>query len=155
MQRIAIFPGTFDPITLGHEHLINRAAKLFDKLIVAVAENQEKQCKFAFNTRIDVVKARFKHISNIEVVGFESLLVQLAEKYSSKYIVRGIRNANEFAYELQLSNMNRSLDKELETIFLFADQTYSFISSSLVKEAARLGADLTPFVSPEVIELFN
>ena len=152
MSQIAIFPGTFDPITSGHQDLIERAAKLFDQVIVAVAENNLKSPLFSFEQRIDLTRKALSACKNVQVKGFDNLLINFAHEHNAKVIVRGVRIAADFEYELQLSSMNRSMDPSVETIFLTPSVKYSFISSSLVKEIAQHAGDVSSFVDPEVVK---
>lgn len=150
MPKIAVFPGTFDPITYGHQDLITRAAKMFDTLIVAVAENQNKTPLFSLQQRVAMLEDSIGATSNIIVKGFSNLLVEFVREHKALAIVRGVRVVTDFEYELQLANMNRCLAAEIETIFLTPADKHSYISSSLVKEAAQLGADISSFVNPKV-----
>jgi pantetheine-phosphate adenylyltransferase len=150
MENIAIFPGTFDPITNGHLDLVNRAAALFDKVIVAIAANARKTPAFTLNERVELAKGVLNHISNVEVCGFNNLLADFARTKKAIVIIRGLRAVSDFEYEFQLANMNRKLAPELETIFLTPAEHYSFLSSSLVKEVASLGGDVSPFVHDSV-----
>lgn len=152
MTQIAVFPGTFDPITVGHEDLIQRAAYLFDHVIVAVARNNAKQPLFALEDRIDMTKQAVSNCKNVTVYGFDNLLIHFAREHNARVIVRGVRIATDFEYELQLSNMNRSMDSSIETLFLTPAEKFSYISSSLVKEIAKLNGDITCFVNPHVVK---
>ncbi len=151
MTQTAVFPGTFDPITVGHEDLIQRAAYLFENVIVAVAKNTGKQPLFSFEERIAMTTEAVANCKNVTVLGFENLLIHFAREHQAKIIVRGVRIATDFEYELQLSNMNRSMDAKIETVFLTPAENFSYISSSLVKEIARLNGDITCFVNPNVV----
>lgn len=155
MERVVVFPGTFDPITHGHVDLIERAAKLFSKVIVAVAENANKHPTIAFERRIALTKGVLSHIPLVQVEGFCSLLADFARLKKASAIVRGLRAVSDFEYEFQLANMNRRLDPDIETIFLTPGEQYSFISSSLVREIANLGGDISSFVSPSVLEVLQ
>ena len=148
MSNIAIFPGTFDPITNGHADLITRASKLFSKVIVSVAENSHKKPLFSLEERVNLAKEVLKDLKNIEVYGFSNLLVNFAKEKNANFLIRGLRVVSDFEYEFQLANMNRSLEPDIETIFLTPSEKNSFISSSLVKEVNRHGGDVTKFVSP-------
>lgn len=152
MTQIAIFPGTFDPITVGHQDLIQRAAHLFDEVIVAVAENVKKSPLFSFEQRIEMTRQAVSANKNVKVKGFANLLIHFAREHRANVIVRGVRIATDFEYELQLSNMNRSMDATIETIFLTPAEKYSYISSTLVKEIAKLDGDVSSFVNPEVVK---
>ncbi len=150
MKHTVIFPGTFDPITLGHQELIERSAGLFSKIIVAIAENARKSPTFSLSQRVSMAKQVLFHLPNVEVEGFDTLLVDFARKKQAKAIVRGLRAVSDFEYEFQLANMNRHLRPEIETLFLTPAEEYSFISSSLVKEVAFLGGDIRAFVHPSI-----
>lgn len=151
-QSIAIYPGTFDPITLGHENIAHRAIKIFDKVILAVAENTSKQSFFSFNERVDLVKSVFKDYKEIEVVGFKGLLMQFVATQNVRVVIRGLRAVSDFEYEFQLAGMNRKLYPDVETLFLTPSEQFTFLSSSLVKEVATLGGNIEQFVSPIVKE---
>lgn len=152
MKREILYPGTFDPITNGHYDLIARAARLFDKVIVAVAENPGKGPLFSSTERVEMVQQVTSSLSNIEVVDFSGLLVDFAKKKGVCALLRGIRAVSDFEYEFQLANMNRRLAPELESVFLTPDETNTFISSTLVKEVARYGGDIRDFVHPYVAQ---
>ncbi len=145
-----VFPGTFDPITNGHVDLIERAGRMFQHVIVAVAENKRKKPSFDLTERVDMAKAALAHVKNVEVCGFSSLLVDFASKQGAKAIIRGLRAVSDFEYEFQLANMNRRLMAEIETLFLTPSEQFSFISSSLVMEIAKLGGNIGTFVPPPV-----
>lgn len=150
MAKIALYPGTFDPITFGHLDLIRRGAKLFDKLIVAVAENQNKNPMFDFEQRVSLVKQVTKGIDNVEVCGFSGLLADFARKKQVNLFLRGLRSVSDFEYEFQLAYMNRRLVPEIDSLFLTPAEKYSFISSTLVREVASLNGCISEFVPPEV-----
>jgi pantetheine-phosphate adenylyltransferase len=157
-QRLAVYPGTFDPITKGHRDIIQRAALLFDKIIIAIAVNAGKSPIFSLQERLQLVQHEVetlsieKNIRNIEVQTFSTLLVDFAKHANARILIRGLRAVSDFEYELQLVGMNNSLSPELETIFLMASERYQFISSSMIKEVAQLGGDVTPFVSHNVAQ---
>ncbi len=146
MAKIVLYPGTFDPITNGHLDLIERAARLFDKVVVAVANSHGKNPLFDVETRVELVKKVVKNIPGIEVCGFKGLLVNLAKEKNAIALLRGLRAVSDFEYEFQLANMNRHLAPELESLFLTPSEQYSFISSTLVREVASLGGDVSEFV---------
>ncbi|APZ42039.1 pantetheine-phosphate adenylyltransferase [Acidihalobacter ferrooxydans] len=150
MNLSVVYPGTFDPITNGHTDLVRRACRLFDRVIVAVAENPGKGTTFRLDERIEMVSEVLKGEPCVEVVGFSELLVDFAHKQNAQLILRGLRAVSDFEYEFQLSSMNRKLAPEVETIFLTPDEAYGFISSSLVREISRLGGDVSGFVAPNV-----
>lgn len=151
-ERIGIYPGTFDPITLGHADIIRRGSKLVDKLIIGVTTNPSKNPMFSTDERFAMVEREVKQLGlgNVEVVGFNALLVKFAHKVGAKVIVRGLRAVADFEYEYQMAGMNQQLDADIETVFLMADVSLQPIASKLVKEIAVYGGDITPFVSPEV-----
>jgi len=152
MSKIALYPGTFDPITNGHLDLIVRASKLFDKVIVAVAQSSSKSPLFNVEQRVKLVEAVVHNLPNVEVYGFSGLLVDLAKKKQAKILLRGLRAVSDFEYEFQLANMNRRLDPEIESVFLTPSEQFSFISSSLIREIAALGGEISQFVPTEVQE---
>jgi len=150
MQRIAVYPGTFDPITNGHTDLVSRAARVFPKVIIAIAESPHKKPLFSLEERISLSQNQMAHLENVEVVGFSNLLVEFVQQIGASVIIRGLRAVSDFEYEFQLASMNRHLAPAVETLFLTPDEDYSFISSSLVKEIARLNGDVSEFVCEEV-----
>lgn len=151
MTRLtAIYPGTFDPITNGHVDLVQRAARLFDKVIVGVAESAEKRPVMPLAQRIELAQEALAAIDNAEVCGFNILLVSYMKQRGATVIVRGLRAVSDFEFEFQLASMNRHLAPEVETVFLTPAEQYSYISSSLVREIAKLGGDITPFVPANV-----
>ena len=150
MDGTAIYPGTFDPITNGHIDLVHRAALRFDQVIVAVAGSGSKAPCFTLEKRISLAQTALKKISNVSVVGFDGLLADFAMKQGAGVILRGLRAVSDFEYEFQLASMNRKLAPSVETMFLTPDEGYSFISSSLVREIAGLGGDVSAFVHPAV-----
>lgn len=145
-----LYPGTFDPITLGHVDLLNRASRLFDSVIIAIAIGHHKTPLFAIEERIQLAKDCTNHLNNVQVIGFEGLLVALFKEYNATAVLRGLRAVSDFEYEFQLANINRELDSQFETVFLTPAQEYSFISSTFVREIAKLGGDVHKFVSPNV-----
>ncbi len=153
-ERIGIYPGTFDPITLGHADIIRRGAKLVDKLIIGVTTNPSKNPMFSTEERFAMVEREVANmgVSNVEVVGFNALLVKFARKQGANVIIRGLRAVADFEYEYQMAGMNQQLDENIETVFLMADVSLQPIASKLVKEIALYGGDITPFVSSEVRE---
>ncbi|MBC8196998.1 MAG: pantetheine-phosphate adenylyltransferase [Candidatus Marinimicrobia bacterium] len=149
---IAIYPGSFDPITLGHLDIITRASTLFEKVIIAIAVNSEKNPMFSKDTRLKMIKEVTKNIENIEIDKFSGLLVDYAKNKNAKVIVRGIRALSDYEYEFNMALMNRSLDESITTTFLVAHQKYTHLSSSLVREVASLGGNVSNLVPPFVIE---
>jgi pantetheine-phosphate adenylyltransferase len=147
---IAVYPGTFDPITNGHTDLIQRASSLFGRVIVAIAESPDKSPSFDLAARIKFANLALDELSNVEVVGFDCLLAEFVRETNAAIILRGLRAVSDFEYEFQLASMNRHLIAEAETLFLTPAEQYSFISSSLVKEIARLEGDVSAFVHPRV-----
>ena len=150
MSRNAIYPGTFDPITNGHQDLVRRAAKLFNRVIVAIASNTNKAPMFPLDVRIDLARRVLDDLPNVEVVGYSELTVAFASKHGATVIIRGLRAISDFEFEFQLANMNRHLDRDIETVFLTPQEQFTFISSSLVREIAILGGDVREFVHPIV-----
>ena len=149
-ERIAVYPGTFDPITNGHTDLVARAARVFHKVIVAIAESPHKKPLFSLDERIRLARSQMAHLGNVEIVGFSNLLVEFVQQIGATIIIRGLRAVSDFEYEYQLASMNRHLAPNVETLFLTPDEDFSFISSSLVKEIARLNGDVSEFVCEEV-----
>ena len=155
MSYTVVFPGTFDPITHGHRDLIQRAANMFKKVIVAVAENKPKTPFFTLAERVDMVKTVLNDLSNVEVLGFNNLLAVFARQHNAKALIRGLRVVSDFEYEFQLATMNRRLEPEIETLFLTPSEQFSFVSSTLVREIASLGGDISPFVHEKVVALLE
>lgn len=150
MHTRAIYPGTFDPVTNGHTDLIERAAKLFKHVVIGIAANPSKQPRFTLEERVKLVQMITSHLNNVEVVGFSGLLVDFAKEQRASVLVRGLRAVSDFEYEFQLANMNRRLSSDLESVFLTPAEENSFISSTLVKEVALHGGDVSQFVHSEV-----
>ena len=149
-MRTAIYPGSFDPLTNGHLDVIERAVKLFDRVVVAVAKNESKQPLFSLEERLLLVRGSIKKIPNAEADSFDSLLVEYAHKHNAQAIVRGLRAVSDFEFEFQLALMNRKLNEKVETIFMMPKDTYTFLSSRIIKEIARLGGDISAFVPVHV-----
>ena len=149
-MRTAIYPGSFDPLTNGHLDLILRAAKLFDRVIVAVAHNESKKALFTLKERVGLVQRAISHLPKVEVDSFDGLLVDYVERQSGQAIIRGLRAVSDFEFEFQLALMNRKLNERVETIFMMPKETYTFLSSRIVKEIARLGGDVNCFVPEHV-----
>ena len=148
--RVAVYPGTFDPITHGHTDLVTRAARVFEQVIIAIAESPHKTPLFSLKQRIELAETQIGHLDNIRIVGFSNLLVDFVRENNASVIVRGLRAVSDFEYEFQLASMNRNLCEEVETMFLTPDEKYGFISSTLVREVARLRGDVSQFVGPEI-----
>ncbi len=150
-MKSAVYPGTFDPITNGHTDLVERAARLFDRVIVAVAKSPSKAPAFGLDQRVAMATEVLAHLDNVEVCSFDSLLVDYVRERDAQVILRGLRAVSDFEYEFQLASMNRQLAPEVETMFLTPAEHYAFVSSSLVREIAGLGGDVTAFVHSKVV----
>jgi len=150
MKRNAIYPGTFDPITNGHQDLVRRAAGIFDQVIVAIAGNPNKTPMFPLEKRVDLARQVLADLTNVEVVGYSGLTVEFARQHQLSVIVRGLRAVSDFEFEFQLANMSRHLDRDIETVFLTPQEQFTFISSSLIREIAVLGGETREFVHPIV-----
>lgn len=151
MSVIAVYPGTFDPVTNGHADLVQRASGLFDKVIVAIAANPSKIPLFSLERRVAMAESVLQGLDNVVVCGFSELLVDFVRQQQGNVILRGLRVVSDFEYEMQLASMNRHLAEDIETLFLTPSEKSSFISSSLVKEVAQLSGDVTDFVHPVVV----
>jgi pantetheine-phosphate adenylyltransferase len=147
----AVYPGTFDPITRGHEDLVRRASSLFDEIIVAVADSRGKRPFFDVDERVAMAKETLAAFPNVRVEGFSGLLMEFLRKHDAKIILRGLRAVSDFEYEFQMAGMNRNLYPDVETLFLTPAEQYMFISATMVREIASLGGDVSPFVNPMVI----
>jgi len=150
LHNIAVYPGTFDPITNGHTDLVSRAARVFPRVIVAIAESPHKTPLLSLDDRISLARHELGSLENVEVLGFSTLLVEFVQQLGAGVLIRGLRAVSDFEYEFQLASMNRHLAPDVETLFMTPDENYSFISSSLVKEIARLDGDVSEFVSEKV-----
>ncbi len=150
-MNIAIYPGSFDPITNGHLDIITRGAKIYDKLIVAVLVNVDKNCLFSIEERVELIKRVTKDIKNVEVLSFDGLLVDFAKLHNSKVILKGLRTMSDFEYEFQMALMNSKLDSEIETVFMMTSSAYSYVSSSSVKQVAKFGGNINGLVPDELI----
>ncbi len=150
-MRTVIYPGSFDPLTNGHLDVIQRAARLFDRVVVAVANNDSKAPMFTLQERVDLVRGCIQEFPNVEADGFEGLLVNYVESRGAQAVIRGLRAVSDFEFEFQLALMNRKLNERVETLFMMPKETYTFVSSRLVKEIARLGGDVRQFVPPAAV----
>lgn len=149
---IAVYPGTFDPMTLGHQDLVRRAARLFDRLIVAVAAGHHKRTMFTLDERLGIARELCRPYPNVEVVDFRGLLRDFVVQRGGKVVVRGLRAVSDFEYEFQMAGMNRQLMPDVETLFLTPSDQYQFVSGTFVREIASLGGDVSKFVAPSVLE---
>ena len=152
MSAIALYAGTFDPVTNGHSDLVRRATRVFDRVIVAVAANPAKKLLFNLAERVELARTVLSEVPNVEVVGFDNLLIECVRQYKARVILRGLRAVSDFEYEFQLAGMNRRLDPDIETVFMTPSEREMFVSASLVKEIAGLGGDVSPFVHPIVMQ---
>ena len=148
----AVYPGTFDPMTLGHQDLMRRAASLFDRLIVAVAAGHHKRTKFSIDERLDIATELAQRFGNVEVIPFRGLLRDFVVEHGGKVVVRGLRAVSDFEYEFQMAGMNRQLMPDVETLFLTPSDQYQFVSGTFVREIASLGGDVSKFVAPSVLK---
>jgi pantetheine-phosphate adenylyltransferase len=151
-MKIAIYPGTFDPVTNGHIDILERALTLFDKVIITVARNTAKNPLFSEEERITLLRQVTKRYKNVEVASFDGLLVEYVQRRNAVAVVRGLRAMTDFEYELQMALMNRKLDEKMETVFLMPNEKYTYLSSNFVREIARLGGDVSNFVHPVVLK---
>lgn len=154
-ERIAIYPGTFDPVTNGHIDIMNRALRLFDRVIVAVALNPKKIPLFPLDQRVNFISEATQGFKNLEVIPFNCLLIHFAQSKNATVLIKGLRAVTDFEFELQMALMNRTLDEKLETLFMIPSQEYSFLSSNLVKEIAKHGGEISNLVPPIVIQGFK
>lgn len=152
MNGVAVYPGTFDPFTIGHEDLVRRAAKLFNRVVVGVAESRSKRPCFTLEERVQMGREVLAPYANVEVQGFDGLLMNFIRKNSAQVIVRGLRAVSDFEYEFQLAGMNRNLYPDVETVFLTPAEQFMFISATMVREIALLGGNVSKFVQPSVAE---
>jgi len=155
MKRIAIYPGSFDPVTNGHIDLVSRGLKLFDRIIVAILHNPHKKALFSIDERMDMLRESMKQFSGLEFDHFDGLLVDYAKNRGANAILRGMRAVSDFEYEFQLALMNRKLNKEIQTVFLMTGLRWSFTSSSIIKEAATFGGDVSDMVPPYVNQIIR
>lgn len=150
-MNIAVYPGSFDPITKGHLDIITRGSKIYDKLIVAVLVNVDKKCLFDIEERVELIKKVTKNLKNVEVLSFEGLLVDFAKMHNSKVILKGLRTISDFEYEFQMALMNSKLNPDIETVFMMTSSAYSYVSSSSVKQVAKFGGNIEGLVPNELI----
>jgi len=150
MKNVAVYPGSFDPITNGHVDIINRGLRIFEKIIVAVLENPKKKPLFSTKKRVAMINSIYQNEKNIEVKAFEGLLVEFAKKNKAKIVMRGLRAISDFEYEFQMALMNKKLDSKIETFFMVPSLQYSFLSSKLVKEVCMLGGSLSGLIAPQI-----
>lgn len=155
MKRTAIYPGTFDPITLGHVDVVHRGLKLFERIVIGVAQNPEKQPMFDLDTRLQMVRDTFGGDVRVEVVSFSGLLVEFAQNQDAQAILRGLRAASDFEYEFQMATMNRRLDERIETVFVMAREDYTFVSSRFIREISGMGGDVSELVPAAVVPHLN
>lgn len=155
MTRVAVCPGSFDPITYGHLDIIERASKVFDKVYISVLKNSSKTGLFTPYERVEMIEEVTSHLDNVEVKQFNGLLIDFCNEIGAKAIVRGLRAVSDFEYEMQLTSMNRKLDSDIETIYMMTNNNYSFISSSIVKEVAKYGGKIEDVVPPHVAKLLQ
>jgi pantetheine-phosphate adenylyltransferase len=146
----AVYPGTFDPLTRGHEDLVRRASRLFDNLVLGIADSRAKRTFFTLQERIDIAREVLSDVKNLKVVGFTGLLTEFVRQQDARVVLRGLRAVSDFEYEFQLAGMNRALNPEFETVFLTPGEQHMFISATLVREIATLGGDVSKFVDPVV-----
>ncbi len=151
----AVYPGTFDPITRGHEDLVRRAVRLFDRVVVAVAESRNKRTFFSMEERVAMTRDVLADVPHVSVEGFSGLLIDFVAEQGAIAVLRGLRVASDFEYEFQLAGMNRNLKPDIETLFLTPSDQYMFISASMIREIAQLGGDVSPFVHPLVVQRLN
>ena len=151
-MKLCIYPGTFDPVTYGHLDVLERAAKLFEHVTVAVAVSSTKNALFTADQRVELVRANLSHFPNVDVLSFEGLLVEFARQHKAHAIIRGLRALSDFEFEFNMALMNRHLEPNVETLFVMPKEAYSYTSSSLVKQIAKLGGDVGKFVPPNVAE---
>jgi pantetheine-phosphate adenylyltransferase len=152
LKRNAVYPGTFDPITNGHHDLVRRACSIFERVVVAIAANPNKAPMFPLEMRVDMAKRVLHDLPNVEVVGYTGLTVEFAKANGLQVIVRGLRAVSDFEFEFQLANMSRHLSRDIESVFLTPQEQFTFISSTLVREIATLGGDVSEFVHPLVAD---
>lgn len=150
MENKAVYPGTFDPMTLGHEDLVRRAARLFDTVVLAIADSRAKRPFFTLDERVEMAREVLRDLGNVEVIGFSGLLMKFVQDHGARVVVRGLRAVSDFEYEFQLAGMNRGLYPDVETVFLTPGEQFMFISATIVREISVLGGDVSKFVHPVV-----
>ena len=155
MSLIAVYPGTFDPITNGHTDLVDRGVKIFDKVIIAVAENPTKNTLFNISERINFIDKIFQNNKSVAIYPLNKLLVEFAKDHNATVILRGLRAVSDFEYEVQLASMNRSMEPNIESVFMSPAEKYGFLSSSIIKDIAKHGGDLSKFVNKDVLDALN
>jgi len=151
-EKIAIYPGTFDPITLGHLDILQRASKLFDHVIITLAINSTKTPLFSKEERLDFIKDAVKNMPNVTVDSFEGMLIKFAEKKGASVVIRGLRAISDFEFEFQLALMNRKQNKDITTVFLMPNEKYTYLNSTIIREVAKFGGDVSSFITPYVAE---
>ena len=149
-KRIAVYPGTFDPLTSGHEDLVRRASKLFERIIIGVAESRSKRPLFTLGERVEIAREVLSGYANVEIYGFDCLLMDFMRQHGASVIIRGLRAVSDFEYEFQMAGMNRNLYPDVETVFLTPSDQYMFVSATMVREIATLGGDVSKFVPAQV-----
>lgn len=149
-MKTIVYPGTFDPITLGHSHLVERAATLFDRVVLAIADSKKKQPMFDLAERTELCQQALAHVPNIDIVSFSGLIVDLVQEQQAVAVLRGVRSVTDFDYELQMASMNAAIAPDFDTVFLTPDPKLSFISSTLVREIASMGGEFAQFVHPAI-----
>ena len=152
-KKIAVYPGTFDPLTRGHEDLVRRAANLFDRVVIAIAESQRKNPWFTLDERLEMARQVLAPYHNVEVQGFDCLLIDFVNDIGAHIVLRGLRAVSDFEYEFQMAGMNRKLHAEIETVFMTPAEQYTFISATMVREIASFGGDVSAFVHPQVLAM--
>ena len=155
MSLIAVYPGTFDPITNGHTDLVDRGVKIFDKVIIAVAENPTKNTLFNISERMNFIDKIFQNNKKVAIYPLNKLLVEFAKEHNATVILRGLRAVSDFEYEVQLASMNRSMEPNIESVFMSSAEKYGFLSSSIIKDIAKHGGDLNKFVNTDVLDALN
>ena len=154
-MRTALYPGTFDPVTRGHLDVLRRASSIFDRVIIGVARNENKQPTLPFELRIQLIHENLENFHNVEIRNFDGLVVEFAKEIGAVALIRGLRAISDFEYELQMAQMNRNLDDSIETLFLMPNEAYTFVSSKLIKQVASYGGDISKFVPPNVFKVLQ